>query len=104
MFVMGCFRPYLELFRRKLTARDKRRIAKNKALKKHQMVKKSICKTTGRVVVSLGLVCSPIPTLGGLSFNTLWFSEAGNPLEMSPLAIKRKGFVCSLVTVYMYIR
>lgn len=47
-------RPYMALFRKKLTMKDKRRIAKNKAVKKHQMVKKSISKTTGRTVVSLG--------------------------------------------------
>ena len=33
-------RPYLASFKRKLTPKDKRRLQKNKAVKKHQMVKK----------------------------------------------------------------
>lgn len=38
-------------FKRKLTKRDERRIAKNKANKKHQMVRKTISKTSGKVQV-----------------------------------------------------
>ena len=45
----------MPLFAKKLSARDKRRIAKNKAIKKYQMVTKTICKRTGRLVVSLGV-------------------------------------------------
>lgn len=54
----------MALFGRKLTKQDKRRIAKNKAIKKHQMVTKTICKKTGRTMVSLGLLHSPIRTSG----------------------------------------
>ena len=42
-------------FAKKLSARDKRRIAKNKAIREHQMVKKTISKTSGRKQVSLVL-------------------------------------------------
>lgn len=53
----ACFpsrpRPYLSKFARKLNAKDKRRIAKNKAIKKLEMVKKTISKD-GKVQVKLG--------------------------------------------------
>ena len=42
------------LLAKKMTDKDKRRIAKNKALQKHVMVKKTISKTTGKVVVRSG--------------------------------------------------
>lgn len=45
-------RSYLTDFKRRLTKRDHRRIQKNKAIKKHQMVRKSISKS-GRVQVYL---------------------------------------------------
>ena len=45
--------PYLDKFKKKLSARDKRRILKNKSVKRHQMVKKSISKD-GKVQVLLG--------------------------------------------------
>ena len=46
--------PYLETFKKKLTEKDKRRIQKNKAVAKHQMVKKTISKR-GRPQVIHGL-------------------------------------------------
>lgn len=46
-------RPYIESFKRKMTEKDKRRIKKNKAVKKFQMVKKTINKN-GKVQVWLG--------------------------------------------------
>ena len=48
-------RTYLNELKRKLTQRDRRRIQKNSAIKKHQMVRKSISKA-GRLQVNLGLV------------------------------------------------
>ena len=45
-------RSYLTDFKRRLTKRDHRRIQKNEAIKKHQMVRKSISKS-GRVQVYL---------------------------------------------------
>ena len=47
-------RPYIESFKRKMNARDKRRVQKNKALDKYKMVKKTINKKTGKVQVNLG--------------------------------------------------
>ena len=40
-------------FKKKLSEKDKRRILVNKTKKKHQMVKKTISKTTGKVSVKL---------------------------------------------------
>ena len=53
---MSAHRPYLASFKRKLSEKDKRRTLKNKAVKKHQMVKKTVNKRTGKVQVWLGLV------------------------------------------------
>ena len=36
-----------------MSARDQRRIQANKAIAEHQMVKKTICKKTGKVQVKL---------------------------------------------------
>lgn len=43
---------YMTKFARKMTKKDHRRLLKNQAQKKHQMVKKTICKTTGKVQVT----------------------------------------------------
>ncbi|CAK9104776.1 WD_REPEATS_REGION domain-containing protein [Durusdinium trenchii] len=43
--------PYMQRFKRKLSAADKRRINKNKAIKKFQTVRKTINKTTGKTQV-----------------------------------------------------
>lgn len=45
---MSLPRSYMKDFHRKLTKRDRRRILQKKALKKHQMVVKTISKRTGR--------------------------------------------------------
>lgn len=44
-------RPYIKDFKRKLSAADKRRINKNKAIKKYQTVRKTISKTSGKMQV-----------------------------------------------------
>lgn len=44
IFASALPRPYLEKFRRKLSPKDKRRIQKNKAIKKFQTVRKTIKK------------------------------------------------------------
>ena len=44
-------RPYIGDFKRKMTSKDTRRVRKNAALKKHEMVKKTISKKTGKVQV-----------------------------------------------------
>ena len=55
-------RPYIGAFGRKMTGRDKRRVKKNKAIRKYQMVKKPVDKT-GRLRVFLG------PVLWGVCVN-----------------------------------
>lgn len=44
--------PYTQKFKKKPTARDKRRVQKNKLIKEYQMVKKTINKETGKVQVT----------------------------------------------------
>lgn len=46
-------RPYIDDFKRKLTKRDRRRINKNKAIKKFQTVRKTISKKSNKVQVQL---------------------------------------------------
>ena len=55
--------PYLDKFKKKLSARDKRRILKNKCVKGHQMVKKTISKN-GKVQVLLGCMTNMYFSLG----------------------------------------
>lgn len=52
---VAMLRPYIGRFARKLTGKDKRRIQKNKALKKFQTVRKTINKKTGKQQVTLAL-------------------------------------------------
>ena len=55
-------RPYLPSFKRKLTAKDTRRLQKNKAMKRHQMVKKTISKS-GKVQVYLDFNLKPTSSI-----------------------------------------
>lgn len=51
--LLPLLRPYAGKFNKKPTARDKRRVQKNKLIKEYQMVKKTINKHTGKVQVYL---------------------------------------------------
>lgn len=57
-------RKYIKEFYRKLSARDVRRLVKNKAVKSYEMVRKTINKKTGKIQVKLGSQVVPITQYG----------------------------------------
>ena len=82
-------RPYLASFKRKLTPKDKRRLQKNKAVKKHQMVKKTISKS-GKVQVYLDLDLTLTTLIPGC-----WMLSKLKPSYVNTYAFMMVVCVCS---------